>query len=102
MPLSSAPTPGETVSGVASLTSSAELLMWSLPAAIWRKEHVSFKMDVKNKKYSGSEMRDLEKKAAEGRSNEASLADFLVGNLFKMDSMHFFWFASALSLTSSK
>lgn len=102
MPLSSAPAPGETASGGASLTSSAELLIWSLPAAVWRREHVSFKMDVKNKKYSGSEMRGLEKRAAEGHSNESGLVDFLVGDLFKMDTMHFFWFTGTLSLTSLK
>lgn len=100
--LSSAQALGETASGVASLTSSANLLTWSLPAAVWRKERLAVKMGVKNQKCSGSKVRGLEEKAAEGLSSEASLVGLLVGNLFAMDNLHFFWFTSGLSLTSLK
>lgn len=102
IPPSSAPALGETASGVASLTSSANLLTWSLPAAVWRKEHLAVKMGVKKQKCSGSEVRGLEEKAAEGPSSEASLAGLPIGNLFAMDNLPFFWFTSGLSLTSLK
>lgn len=45
---------------------------------------------------------DLEEKAAEGPSSEASLVGLLVGNLFEMDNTHFFRFRSYLTLRSSK
>lgn len=87
---------------MASLISSADLLTWSLPAAVWRKEHLSVRMGVENQKCSGSKMRGLEEKAAEGSSNKASLVGLLVGDQLEMDNMYIFWFTSGMSLTSLK
>lgn len=65
--LSSAPAPGDTAPGVASLISSEGLLAWSLPDVVWEKENLNVKMGGKNQKCGGLKIRALEEKASEIR-----------------------------------